>query len=70
MKALLDRTYWSGPLGIARIVLILSAVWLLIVSAASLLDLMSVSKAVLPAGIMMVALGFVAGYQMGQTHRP
>ena len=72
MKELLDRKAWAGPLGIARIVLGLSAIWLLIIGLAALTGLtgFSAAKVMLPMVLMMLALGFLAGYQMGQSKRP
>jgi hypothetical protein len=72
VKALLERKTWSGPLGVARIVAILSAIWVMFVSAASLMGVTgySPSKGDLPMAIMLASLAFLAGYQMGQSRRP
>jgi tetrahydromethanopterin S-methyltransferase subunit C len=71
MKALLERKTWSGPAGVARIVAILSAIWVIVVSAASLIGVngYTLGKVVLPMGLMLLSLGFLAGYQMGQSRR-
>jgi hypothetical protein len=65
MKGLLDRKAWEGPLGIARIVLGLSAVWLLV----TVFTGFTAAKLMLPMVLMMLALGFLGGYQMGQSKR-
>ena len=71
MKGLFVRKVWSGPVGVARIVCILSATWLFVMSAASLIGLTGYSpgKLALPLGLMMLSLGFLAGYQVGQSRR-
>ncbi|GAC1456203.1 MAG: hypothetical protein PVSMB1_05830 [Gemmatimonadaceae bacterium] len=67
----MDRKVWSGPVGVARIVAILSAIWAFVVSAAGLIgvDGYAPEKAALPLGIMLASLGFLAGFQMGQARR-
>lgn len=72
MKALLERKTWSGPLGVARIVGILSAIWAIVESTASVIGVAGYSpaKAALPTAIMLASLAFLAGYQMGQSRRP
>lgn len=72
MRRLLDRKAWEGPVGIARIVVLLSATWLFVTG---LLLVIGVSgwtpaRAVLPSEIMLLALGFLFGYQMGLSKRP
>ena len=71
MKRLMDRKAWEGPLGVGRIVLGLSAIWLFITGLLEVIGVNGVTpaKAVLPAMIMLLALGFVSGYQMGQARR-
>ncbi|HXM72361.1 MAG TPA: hypothetical protein VN940_03940 [Candidatus Dormibacteraeota bacterium] len=72
MKELLERKTWSGALGVARIVAILSAIWVMVVSVASLIGVTGYSpaKADVPMAIMLPSLAFLAGYQMGQSRRP
>jgi hypothetical protein len=72
MRALLDRKAWSGPPGVARIAAILSAIWVIVMSAAGLIGVSGYSpaKAAVPLGIMLASLAFLAGYQMGQSKRP
>jgi hypothetical protein len=62
---------WSGPVGVVRIVCVLSALWLLVVTLAGLVGLTgySAEKIVLPAGLMLLSLGFLTGYQVGQSRR-
>lgn len=71
MKRLMERKAWTGPLGIARIVVLLSAIWLFVTGLLEVIGVNGVTpaKAVLPAMIMLLALGFVGGYQMGQAKR-
>jgi hypothetical protein len=70
MKLSLDRRSWSGPLGLARIVGILSATWVLVWSMAGILGLASFSaKIFVPMGIMLACVAFLAGYQMGHANR-
>lgn len=71
MKRLLDRNAWTGPLGVGRIVLLLSAIWLFVTGLLEVIGVNGVTpaKAVLPGSIMLLALGFVSGYQMGQAKR-
>ena len=71
MKRLLNRKVWEGPLGLARIVLILSAIWLMVTSFLVVIGVPGATngKSVLPLSIMLLALGFVTGYQMGQSRR-
>jgi hypothetical protein len=71
MKALLDRKVWSGPVGVARIVAILAAIWTIVVCAAGLVGVTGYSpaKAYVPMVIMLASLAFLAGYQMGQSRR-
>ena len=70
MKLLLDRRSWTGPLGVARIIGILSATWVLVWSVAGMVGLASFSaKIFVPMGIMLAAVAFIAGYQMGQAKR-
>lgn len=63
---------WIGPLDIARIVLLLSAIWLFVTGLLQVIGVNGVTpaKAVLPGSIMLLALGFVGGYQMAQSKRP
>jgi hypothetical protein len=71
MRILLERKTWSGPLGVARIVGILSAIWAIVESAASLIGVAGYTpaKAAIPTAIMLASLAFIAGYQMGQAKR-
>jgi hypothetical protein len=71
MKRLMDRKMWTGPLGIARIVLLLSAIWLFVTGLLQVIGVNGVTpaKAVLPGSIMLLALGFATGYQMAQSKR-
>jgi hypothetical protein len=71
VRRLLDREAWEGPVGIARIVGLLSATWLLIAGFLMFIDMggMTPAKLLLPSSIMLVALAFIAGYQMGQSRR-
>lgn len=65
MKGLLNRRPWDSLLGVTRIVLGLSAIWLIVIALTGL----TAAKAVLPISIMMLALGFLGGYQTGQSKR-
>jgi hypothetical protein len=67
----MDRKVWSGPAGVARIVAILSAIWVIVVSAAGLIGVngYSPAKATVPMAIMLASLAFIAGFQMGQSKR-
>jgi hypothetical protein len=70
MKLLLDRSSWSGPLGMARIVGILSSTLVVVWSVASVIGLATFSaKIFVPIGIMLAAVAFIYGYQMGQAKR-
>jgi hypothetical protein len=70
VSRLLDREAWSGPLGVARIVAILSATVVLVWSVASLVGLTTYSyKIYFPMTIMLVSLAFLGGYQMGHAKR-
>jgi hypothetical protein len=71
MKLSMDRRSWTGPLGVARIIGILSATWVLVWSLAGMIGLASFSaKIFVPMGIMLASVAFIAGYQMGQSKRP
>ena len=65
MRGFLDRKSWEGPVGIARIVLGLSAIGLIVVALTGL----TAAKALLPMLLIMLTLGFLGGYQLGQTRR-
>ena len=67
----MDRKMWTGPLGIARIVLLLSATWLFVTGLLEVIGVSGVTpaKAVLPLSIMLLALGFVGGYHLAQSKR-
>ena len=71
MKRLFERRTWSGLLGVGRIVLLISAAWLLVTAVLTLIGVpgMTTAKSVLPGSLMMLALGFVGGYQLGQSGR-
>lgn len=71
MKVLLNRNEWEGPLGIARIVTGLSSIWLVLVALGGLAGLTSftAAKVMLPMVLVMLGLGFLAGYQVGQSKR-
>ena len=71
MRRLIDRRTWSGPLGVGRIVVLVSAVWLFVTALLALMDVPGVTpgKAVLPESLMLLALGFVGGYQLGASKR-
>ena len=71
MRRLIERRTWSGPLGVGRIVLLVSAVWLFVTALLALMDVpgMTPAKSVLPGSVMMLALGFVGGSQLGQSKR-
>lgn len=67
----MDRKVWSGPVGVARIVCLLSALWLFVVGFGGVVGWTgySVGKTVLPLVLTMASLGFLAGYQLGQSRR-
>ena len=66
-RAMLDRRVWSGPLGVARIVGIVSATWVFLWGLASVFGLTAYSyKIYIPITFMLASLAFLAGYQMGQ----
>jgi hypothetical protein len=69
VSRLFDRKAWSGPLGIARIVGVLSATWLIVVSFAGVVGLTSYSagKVLLPMLLTVSSIAFMYGYQMGQS---
>jgi hypothetical protein len=70
MKLSLERRSWTGALGMARIVGLLSATWVLVWSVAGMVGLASFSaKIFVPMGIMLASVAFLAGYQMGQSNR-
>ena len=70
MKLSLDRRSWSGPLGLARIIGLLSATWVLVWSVAGMIGLATFSaKIFVPMGIMLASVAFLAGYQMGHSNR-
>lgn len=70
VSRLLDREAWSGPLGMARIVGMLSATWVIVWSVASVVGLITWSaKIFVPIAIMMASVAFLYGYQMGQAKR-
>jgi hypothetical protein len=70
MKLLLDRSSWSGPLGMARVVGILSSTLVVVWSVASVIGLAAFSaKIFVPIGIMLASVAFLTGYQMGQAKR-
>ena len=70
VSRLLDREAWSGPLGIARIVCILSATWVFFWGLASVVGLTAYSyKIYFPMTIMFASLAFLGGYQMGRAKR-
>jgi hypothetical protein len=71
LRRLIDRKAWTGPLGIGRMVLLASALWLFVTALLVLIGVpgMTTAKFVLPGSLMMLALGFVGGYQLGQTKR-
>jgi hypothetical protein len=67
----MDREMWSGPLGMARIVSLISATWVFFWGLASVIGLTAYSyKIYFPMTIMLVSLAFLGGYQMGQSKRP
>jgi hypothetical protein len=71
MRLLLDRRSWTGPLGMARIVGMLSATLVVVWSVASLAGWTDFSaKIFVPIGIMLASVAFLYGYQMGQAKRP
>jgi hypothetical protein len=54
----------------ARIVGMLSATWVIVWSVASVVGLATFSaKIFVPIGIMLAAVAFIYGYQMGQANR-
>lgn len=71
MRRLMERKVWSGPVGVARIAAILSALWIIVVSTAGLIGVAGYSpaKAAVPMAIMLASLAFMAGYQAGQSRR-
>lgn len=64
MRVLLERKTWSGPVGVARIVGVLAALWGIVVNGAALVGVTGYSpaKAYVPMAIMLAALAFLAGY--------
>ena len=71
MRRLIDRKVWTGPLSVGRIALLISAVWLITTGVLVLVGVpgWTNAKFALPASVMMLALGFVGGYQLGQNKR-
>ena len=68
----MDRKMWSGPLGIARIICVLSATVATVLSFAELVGLITLSPAkIYPLmTITLVAMAFVVGHHVGQSKRP
>jgi hypothetical protein len=68
----MDRKMWSGPVGIARIVCLVSATVVFFGSLAGLVGLTSFSPArIYPViTIMLASMAFMLGHQMGQSKRP
>ena len=67
----MDRKVWSGPVGVARIVGVVSGIWLVAISFAGVVGWSGYSpgKTVLPLVLTMSSLAFLTGYQLGQTRR-
>jgi len=63
MRALLNREYWSGPVGMARVLTVVCATWAI---AAALIGATG-PKLFVPVAFMMVGLAFVAGHELGRT---
>ncbi len=65
MRALLNREYWSGPVGMARILSIVCAIWTI---AAALVGATG-SRLFVPVAFMMVGLAFIAGHDLGRKQQ-
>jgi hypothetical protein len=67
----MDLKVWSGPVGVARIVCVVSAIWLLAISFAGVVGWAGYSpgKTVLPLVLTFSSLAFLTGYQLGMTAR-
>jgi hypothetical protein len=65
MRTLLNREYWSGPVGMARGLSVISATWAI---AAALIGATG-AKLLVPVALMMVGLAFIAGYDLGRKQR-
>ena len=67
----MDRKTWSGPLGIARIVTLVSATVVIVWSFAGLVGLTNFSPAkIYPLlTITVAAMAFVLGHQVGRSDR-
>jgi hypothetical protein len=67
----MDREMWSGPLGMVRIVGLVSATWVFFWALAGVVGLTAYSyKIYIPMTFMLTSLAFLGGYEMGQSKRP
>jgi len=62
MRALLNREYSSGPVGMARAFTVVCAIWTI---AAGLIGTTG-AKLFVPTSFMMVGLAFIAGHELGR----
>lgn len=62
MRTLLNREYWSGPVGMARVLTVVCATWTI---AAALIGATG-ARLFVPVALMMVGLAFIAGHEVGR----
>jgi len=62
MRALLNGEYWSGPLGLARILTSVCAIW----TTAAALAGATGARLFVPVAFTMVGLAFIAGHEWGR----
>lgn len=62
MRALLNREYWSGLVGMARIFTVVCATWTI---TAGLIGATG-ARLFVPTSCMMVGLAFIAGHDLGR----
>ncbi len=65
MRALLNREFWSGLVGMARVFTVVCATWTI---AAALVGATG-SKLFVPVSFMMVGLAFIAGHDLGRKQQ-
>jgi hypothetical protein len=62
MRKLLNREYWSGPVGMGRVLTIVCATWTI---DAGLIGATG-ARLLVPVACMMVGLAFIAGHDLGR----
>jgi hypothetical protein len=62
MRTLLNREYWSGPVGMARVLTVICATW----TIAAALTGATGARLYVPTSFMMAGLAFIAGHEVGR----